>query len=114
MFRVLMTKPKGTTGATKMKIMAIIHHACENGEEAYGYNIWQCLKEYFHTYINDCDVRNVYSHLKDLCDLKFLERKDNISFEMNTRCLYNITDIGQKLEYRYSPYLQILRQAIGI
>jgi len=77
-------KPKGTLGGTKMKIMAIICHNCEKGSDSYGYTIWQSLKDVFHIYLNDCDVRNVYHHLKELCEIE---------------------------QGRYAPYLEVLRQA---
>ena len=67
-----MVKPKGTTGATKMKIMAIIDHNCGNGADSYGYTIWQSLKAHFYIYLTDGDVRNVYHHLKELTELGYI------------------------------------------
>jgi len=73
-----MVKPKGTTGATKMKIMAIIDHNCGNGADSYGYTIWQSLKAHFYIYLTDGDVRNVYHHLKELTELGYLIRAENL------------------------------------
>jgi DNA-binding PadR family transcriptional regulator len=106
-----MVKPKGTVGATKMKIMAIISYNCNHGDEAYGYNIWQCLKDYFHIYLKDCDVRNVYHHLKELSELGYLERMASLDEDPHNRCLYTLTDEGRGLENRYSPYLEIVERS---
>ena len=108
-----MVKPKGSTGATKMKIMAIIDHNCVNGADSYGYTIWQSLKDYFHTYLTDSDVRNVYHHLKELTELGYLIREESIFEDSNKRCLYSITENGRSLENRYSPYLDIVRKSAG-
>jgi DNA-binding PadR family transcriptional regulator len=106
-------KPKGTTGATKMKIMAIIRHNCERGEVAYGYTIWQSLKGIFHIYLTDSDVRNVYHHLKELTDLEYIVRDDNYQDDTVKRCLYQLTEKGMALEDRYNPYLDIVRRRPG-
>lgn len=109
-----MPKPKGTTGATKMKIMAIIRHNCESGGMSYGYSIWQSLKDKFHIYLNDCDVRNVYHHLKELCDLELLERNEALETDPDQRCLYELTEKGRELEGRYAVYLEIIRRVTGM
>ena len=108
-----MPKPKGTTGATKMKIMAIIRHNCEHGEVAYGYTIWQSLKDVFHIYLSDSDVRNVYHHLKELADLDYIMREEGHQDDPTKRCLYQITERGMTLEDRYLPYLEIVRRRPG-
>jgi DNA-binding PadR family transcriptional regulator len=108
----LMVKPKGTTGATKMKILAIIDHNCKNGRDSYGYTIWQSLKNSFHIYLNHNDVRNVYHHLKELCELELLVRNDNIGDDPSNRCLYRITNKGQALQHRYIPYLDIVKKSL--
>lgn len=105
-----MPKPKGTIGSTKMKILAIICYNYEAGIESYGYNIWQSLKQMFYIYLNDCDVRNVYHHLKELCDQELLERLESDSADSSQRCFYQLTDDCRKLERSYAPYLKILRQ----
>ena len=106
-----MVKPKGTTGATKMKIMAIISHNCEKGVDAYGYTIWQTLKQNFHIYLGDSDVRNVYHHLKELADLGYIHRQESAEDDPTKRCLYWITETGQGIENRYTPYLDIIRRS---
>ena len=110
MFREKMVKPKGTVGTTKMKIMAIICHNCDLGEESYGYNLWQSLKGHFHIYLQESDVRNVYHHLRELNELGYLERRENIRDDPNTRCLYTLTEKGRGLESRFSPYLEIVKR----
>jgi len=101
-----MPKPKGTTGATKMKILAIINQKSASGEDSYGYCIWKSLKEYFFIYLNDSDIRNVYHHLNDLCGLNYLE-KDRSELE-GGRCLYRMTLDGYTLRIRYQKYMNIL------
>ena len=108
-----MVKPKGTTGATKMKIMAIIDHNCGNGADSYGYTIWQSLKDHFHIYLTDGDVRNVYHHLKELTELGYLIRAESLLEDPTKRCLYTLTENGRSLENRYSPYLDIVRRSAG-
>jgi DNA-binding PadR family transcriptional regulator len=109
-----MVKPKGTTGATKMKIIAIICHNCENGVDSYGYTIWQALKEYFHIYLIDNDVRNVYHHLKELTELDYIVRDERLNNDPSKRCLYQLTEKGRALEGRYVPYLDIMRKSPGL
>ena len=108
-----MVKPKGTTGATKMKIMAIIDHNCGNGADSYGYTIWQSLKDHFHLYLTDSDVRNVYHHLKELTELGYLTREESLAGDPTKRCLYTLTEDGRSIESRYSPYLNIVRRSSG-
>jgi hypothetical protein len=94
-----------------MKIMAIIHYNSENNLECYGYGIWQLLKNTFHTYLNDCDIRNVYHHLNDLCSLKYLEK--NLEPNEDNRSLYKITSDGLMIQEQYQPYLSILEKMIN-
>ena len=108
-----MPKQKGTTGATKMKIMAIVSHNCDTGGVSYGYSIWQTLKGQFYIYLNDCDVRNVYHHLKELCELELLERAEALDTDPNKRCLYQLTEKGRDVEVRFTPYLKIVRRSSG-
>ena len=108
-----MVKPIGTTGATKMKIMAIIDYNCDNGLDSYGYTIWQSLKNNFHIYLTGGDVRNVYHHLKELTDLGYLYREENLLEDPTNKCLYTLTENGRGLENRYSPYLDIVRRNAG-
>ncbi len=101
-----MPKPRGTCGATKMKILAIISSNAENGQESYGYDIWKTMKDQFHLYLDDGDIGNVYHHLTDLCSLNFVERGD----EVDGRCFYRITDEGISLKARYEPYMEIMKK----
>jgi len=102
-----MVKPKGTIGSTKMKIIAIIHFNCNNNMDTHGYTIWQTLKSSFHVYLDDNDVRNVYHHLKGLCNLGYLERREPV---VNVKCCYDITEKGIQLVSRYEPYLRVLNR----
>jgi len=104
-------KPKGCTGSTKMKILAIIRLNEDRSHESYGYSIWQCLKDNFHIYLNDNDIRNVYHHLNDLCALNMLVKKEE---HEGSRCLYELTKLGAKLYDRYEPYLTILKEKTGL
>jgi DNA-binding PadR family transcriptional regulator len=102
-----MPKPKGTCGATKMKILAVIYSHEQYGKESYGYNIWLCLKEHFYTYLNDNDIRNVYHHLNDLCSLGYITKCPESSNEIK-QC-YRITQSGVILEEKYRPFVDILK-----
>lgn len=111
--RFALPKPKGTTGATKMKIMAVVCHNAECGLGSYGYNIWQALKEHFHLYLNDGDIRNVYHHLKGLCDIDLLVREEPHVMDSTKKCYYHLTEKGQNLKSRYEHYLDILQRSLG-
>ncbi|MDP6048915.1 MAG: helix-turn-helix transcriptional regulator [Candidatus Bathyarchaeota archaeon] len=108
-----MVKPKGSTGTTKMKIMAIIDYNYDNGADSYGYTIWQSLKNHFHIYLTNSDVRNVYHHLRELTDLGYLTKEDEKLDDPSKRCLYALTEDGKGIESRYSPYLDIVRRSSG-
>ena len=101
-----MPKPKGTCGATKMKIMEVISAHEELGKKSYGYNIWQCLKNNFYTYMNDNDIRNVYHHLNDLCSLGYIIKCPDMSDDVK-QC-YRITESGTGLKEKFTPFLNIL------
>ena len=101
-----MPKPKGTCGATKMKIMAVISAHEEIGLKSYGYNLWQCLKNNFYIYMNDSDIRNVYHHLNDLCGLGYIAKCPEDSDDIK-QC-YRMTESGKALQGKYQPFLDIL------
>ena len=101
-----MPKPKGTCGATKMKILAIMAYEADIGKMSYGYDIWQRLKDNFYTYMGDNDVRNVYHHLNDLCGLGYVAKGDEI--EECSKCYYTLTPNGSRLKHRYQQFLDIL------
>ncbi|MBN2334977.1 helix-turn-helix transcriptional regulator [Candidatus Bathyarchaeota archaeon] len=104
-----MPKPKGTCGATKMKILAVIFSDRESGSESYGYQIWQQLKSSFYVYMNDSDIRNVYHHLNDLCAIGYI-RKSREDEEC-PKCYYEITAMGQSLRHRYQKFIDIISQS---
>jgi hypothetical protein len=97
-----------------MKIMAIICHNQDSGVESYGYMIWQSLKELFHIYLNDCDVRNVYHHLKELHELDLIMRMDSSQTDANKRCFYMVTGKGLEMKGRYDPYITILEKSSSV
>lgn len=101
-----MPKPKGTCGATKMKILAIISTHEELGKNSYGYNIWQCMKANFYTYMNDSDIRNVYHHLNDLCSLGYIKKCPEGSDD-GKQC-YRMTDAGKGLKEKFATFVNIL------
>lgn len=103
-----MPKPKGTCGATKMKILAIISHNMQNNKESYGYRIWQILQKNFYIYMNDNDIRNVYHHLNDLCSLGYLSKRDGP--EDCPKCFYKLTPQAKILENRFNKFVNILEQ----
>lgn len=103
-----MPKPKGTCGATKMKILAVIHSNEQIGDVSYGYNIWQSLKDNFYTYMNDNDIRNVYHHLNDLCSLGYIKKCPEASDEIK-QC-YRITSSGSGIREKYSHFIEVLEK----
>lgn len=103
-----MPKPKGTCGATKMKILAVIHNNEQCGDVSYGYNIWQSLKENFYTYMNDNDIRNVYHHLNDLCSLGYIKKCPEASDDIK-QC-YRITSSGSGIKEKYSHFIEVLEK----
>ena len=106
-----MPKPRGTCGATKMKILAIMSQDQNRGQESYGYDIWQRLKSSFYVYMNDNDVRNVYHHLNDLCALGYIAkcRED----ETCPKCYYELTPQGHGIQHRYQHFVDILNSNPG-
>jgi DNA-binding PadR family transcriptional regulator len=102
-----MPKPVGTCGATKMKILAIMSIDYSNGQDSYGYDIWQRLKDNFYTYMDDNDVRNVYHHLNDLCSLGYIAKRGED--EERPKCYYTLTPMADDLRQRYMRFLDILQ-----
>jgi len=104
-----MPRPVGTIGETKLKILAIIYQDELLGITSYGYNIWTTLKEKFHCYLDDRDLRNVYRHLKDLNEVGLVEKGANqLAKNAPKRQLYSLTDNGRQLKQKFNRYLQIL------
>lgn len=106
-----MPKPKGTCGSTKMKILAIISFNMNCERESYGYCIWQSLKKHFYMYMNDNDIRNVYHHLNDLCNLGYLSRSNGP--EDSSKCFYELTPQAKNLENRYKKFINILSNTVN-
>ena len=101
----VLTRPPGSIGETKLKILAIIHH---NGVH-HGYGIWTILKENFHLYLDEQSRRNVYHHLHDLNDLGLVESDSKQTNEnSSTTHPYRLTNEGKKLEGKFRKYLNIL------
>ena len=93
-------------------ILAVICYSCENNIDTYGYTIWQTLKDVFHIYINNDDVRNVYHHLNDLCQLGYIQRRDDAECLTDNRCLYRITENGKAQLARYEHYNRVLAKSL--
>lgn len=104
--KVYMPKPKGTCGATKMKILAVISHNRDLGKDSYGYEIWQQLKDNFFVYMNDNDIRNVYHHLNDLCSLGYIVKTGED--EECPKCYYTMTELGYEFRLRFKKFLEII------
>ena len=92
--------------------MAVICYNCEKEIDAYGYTIWQTLKDVFHIYINDNDVRNVYHHLNDLCQLGYIQKLNDMNYMTDNRCLYQITENGQAQLTKYEHYKRVLTRSL--
>jgi len=101
-----MPKPAGSTGATKLKILAIISHNGGCGKDSYGYDIWKCLQDSFHCYLNDTDIGNVYHHLTDLVNDEYVTRRDQTQVE--GRCFYMMTEKGWEMKPKFQLYLDII------
>ena len=101
-----MPKLVGSTGATKLKILAIICHNGGCGKDSYGYDIWKNLQDSFHCYLNDSDIGNVYHHLTGLCKSEHVTRLDQTQLE--DRCFYTMTQKGWDLQPKFQPYLDII------
>ena len=103
-----MPKPVGSTGATKLKMLAIICYLGDGKNDNYGYNIWRCMQDHFHLYLDDNDIGNVYHHLSDMCEQELVTRKDPT--EKAGRCFYMITPKGLEFQPRFQSFLEILEQ----
>lgn len=100
-----LTRPQGSIGETKLKILAIIHH---NGA-SHGYSVWTTLKEKFHVYLDEQSRRNVYHHLQDLHDLGLVKRGTSQTSENSpTTYPHRLTDKGKELESKFRKYLNLL------
>jgi len=100
-----MPRPLGSTGTTKMKILAVIYNEEQNNRISYGYEIWKKLKDQFHVYLTYRDIGNVYHHLTDLCSMNLVQKTEEGS---DGRCFYKLTDEGRAMKYKYSRYLDMI------
>jgi DNA-binding PadR family transcriptional regulator len=102
-------RPVGTIGETKLKILAIIYNNELHGTITYGYDIWKVLMEVFHSYFDQCHLRNVYHHLKDLERLGLIRRSPVQTVkDAPKRQPYHLTDKGVEMKDNFSRYLEIM------
>jgi DNA-binding PadR family transcriptional regulator len=108
-----MPRPYGSIGETKYKILAIIYRNEVNGNESYGYNIWNLMKTRFHCYLENINLRNVYRHLKDLEKAGLIRKRTKQEVKnAPKRQLYALTEKGKQLESKFEKYLHILSASI--
>jgi DNA-binding PadR family transcriptional regulator len=100
-----MPRPLGCTGATKMKILAVIYNEEKNNRVSYGYDIWKKLKEQFHIYLTYRDIGNVYHHLTDLCSMKLVQKVEVTS---DGKSYYKLTEDGIALKNKYTQYVEMI------
>jgi hypothetical protein len=98
---------KRAIGHTKLKILAIIQGYQDSGRHPNGSEIWKMLQQAFHTYLEDRDLRNVYHHLEDLCELQLITKSEDNDGETLPRQLYCLSQSGEELKERYNTYLEI-------
>jgi DNA-binding PadR family transcriptional regulator len=104
-----MPRPIGTIGSTKLKILAIIYLNESHGTATYGYDIWKILKETFHSYLDQGDLRNVYRHLKDMEELDLIKRgPSQMVKDAPKRQPYFLTEKGKRLRGKFARYADIL------
>ena len=101
----VLTRPQGSIGETKLKILAIIH----NNAAHHGYGIWMTLKKRFYLYLDEQSRRNVYHHLCDLNDLGLVERASkHMNEDSSIIHSYILTNKGIKLESKFRKYMTLL------
>jgi DNA-binding PadR family transcriptional regulator len=106
-------RPIGTIGGTKLKILATIHHNELQRNSSYGYAIWMLLKNRFHLYMEEGDLRNVYRHLKELDTVGLIKKgSSEAAIRAPKRQTYLMTEKGRLLKERYEKYLNILQETI--
>lgn len=110
-----MPRPIGTIGQTKFKILAIIYFNESHGTATYGYDIWRFLKERFHTYLDNGDLRNVYRHLKDLESFGLISKGTHQTVRgAPKRQPYFLTDKGKEMKHKFGRYVDILSRQIKV
>jgi len=104
-----MPRPTGTIGETKLKILAIICVNESRGTTTYGYDIWKVLKEGFHVYFDEGNLRNVYRHLKDLEKAGLISRGPQQTIKgVPRRQPYSLTQKGREMEQKFAKYVDLL------
>jgi len=104
-----MPRPIGTIGETKFKILAIVYFNELRGTATYGYDIWRLLKDVFHSYLDEGDLRDVYRHLKELESFGLINRGIRQMVKgAPQRQPYFLTDKGRTLKDKFTRYLDIL------
>ena len=99
----------GTIGETKFKILAVIYFNELRGTATYGYDIWRLLREVFHYYLDEGDLRNVYRHLKELESFGLINRGTRQIVEgAPQRQPYFLTDKGRELKDKFTRYVDML------
>jgi len=110
-----MPRPTGTIGETKLKILAVICFNESRGTGTYGYDIWKVLKEGFHTYFDEGNLRNVYRHLKDLERLGLISRGPQQTVKgVPRRQPYSLTEKGRDIKPKFTRYVELLSNQIKI
>ncbi|MDH5634680.1 MAG: helix-turn-helix transcriptional regulator [Candidatus Bathyarchaeota archaeon] len=110
-----MPRPTGTIGETKLKILAIVCFNDSRGTNTYGYDVWKVLKEGFHTYFDEGNLRNVYRHLKDLEKLGLISRGPQQTIKgVPRRQPYSLTEKGREIKPKFTRYIELLSNRIKI
>ena len=87
--------PSPTLSKTKQKILAIIYLLEKKESSPYGYKIWQLLNKFERDLISP-DIRNVYRHLSDLCELQYIVKDSSEDpRDAPPRQVYKLTEEGK-------------------
>lgn len=87
--------PSSTLSKTKQKILAIMYHLENKNSSPYGYKIWQMLNKFEHD-MGSPDIRNVYRHLSDLCELQYIVKDSSEDpKDAPQRHIYKLTEEGK-------------------
>jgi DNA-binding PadR family transcriptional regulator len=87
--------PSLTLSKTKQKIIAIMYHLEKNEDTPYGYKIWQLLSR-LEKELGSPDIRNVYRHLSDLCELQYaVKGTSETPKDAPPRHIYQLTEEGK-------------------
>ncbi|MFX1519885.1 MAG: helix-turn-helix transcriptional regulator [Promethearchaeota archaeon] len=87
--------PSSTLSKTKQKIIAIMYHLEKNDDTPYGYKIWKLLSK-LEKELGSPDIRNVYRHLNDLCELQYVAKGTSENpKDAPPRQVYQLTEEGK-------------------